>query len=328
MNSPKVSICIPTYNHAQFIGEAVESALQQTFPDMEVVVSVNHCTDNTEEVLQRYSDPRLRIVRPPAFLGMFDHFNFCVSQSRGKYFSFVGSDDILLPTFVEEHVKVLEEHPEVVFSHAATEVIDEHGGRILLERSINRSFVRPGIDELRRYLYGPKCVASSAMIRRDAFDTVGGFSPYHMVGDWDLWLRLLQVGSVAYNEQVLFKWRDWDYDTGERSKRRIVMWRETIDLYRKHEPQILAKYPWLEKDLRAAKRKQALVMAGWYANEKEPQTKEEVRRTVLAFCTSRRVRAKVALGDLGFGPAYIAINKTKALFKNSVKALLRAYIPA
>jgi hypothetical protein len=71
-----------------------------------------------------------------------------------------------------------------------------------------------------------------------------------------------------------------------------------------------------------------MMMAGWYSVEEDPQTKEEVRRTVLAFSPSRRVRAKIALGDLGFGPAYVAIDKTRALFKNSVKALLHALPPA
>jgi hypothetical protein len=93
------------------------------------------------------------------------------------------------------------------------------------------------------------------------------------------------------------------------------MWRQTIDLYKKHEPQILTKYPWLEKDVRVAKRRQALMMAGWYSVEEYPQTKEEVRRTVLAFSPSRRVRAKIALGDLGFGPAYVASTRQERCSK-------------
>lgn len=327
VNMPKVSICIPTYNQSQYLAECLNSALGQSMSNIEVVVSVNHCTDDTGAILQRYTDPRLRIVTPPQFLPMFEHFNFCISQSKGKYFSFLCSDDVLMPEFAEQQSKIMDVNPGVVFAHAAAEIIDASGKRVSLNKPVSKSFIRPGTRELRRYIYGSRCVGDSTLVRRSAFEKAGGFSSCSIVGDWDLWLRLLQTGDVAYNAQVLLKYRVWNDRAGHRKARRITQLKETVELYQKHEPALTQKYPGLAGVFKAARRRQALSSISGLTGIDE-ENRNQARKYILALSSSRQVKLKLALYDLGLGPLWNGAGRFKAWLKSRVKSLLYLGLPS
>jgi glycosyltransferase involved in cell wall biosynthesis len=119
-----VSICIPTYNQVEFLPAAVESALAQDFPALEVVISENLSTDGTAAYLAGLRDPRLRIVTPQRHLTMSDNWRFCVDQSRGHYFAILSSDDILLPGFAKKLAAALEAHPDAAFVYCALQTIN------------------------------------------------------------------------------------------------------------------------------------------------------------------------------------------------------------
>jgi glycosyltransferase involved in cell wall biosynthesis len=99
---PLVTIGIPTYNRAQsYLREALESAITQTYPNIEIVVSDNGSTDDTEAVVRSYGDSRIRYIkqRPPVVPN--DNFNFCLQQARGAYFLLLHDDDMVDPDFIE-----------------------------------------------------------------------------------------------------------------------------------------------------------------------------------------------------------------------------------
>lgn len=322
---PKVSICIPTYNQAQFIRESVQSALNQTFKDIEVVVSVNHCTDNTEAILSEFSDPRLRIVRPDQFLPGTDNFKFCISQSRGQYFSFLCSDDILYPEFIESQVKILEQNPNVVFVHSAAERIDVEEKVTRLEKSIYPSFIRNGSDELKRYIFGSKCVGDSVLIRRSAYDAVSGFGDL-WVNDWELWLRLLMYGDVAYNDRVLMKYRDWE-DEYRRTTRNLELLKSIVLLYETYQPIILRQHPGWEQLFKKARRRQALsAITGFIGCE--AGIRNEIRKYVYILSPSWQVQVKLALCDLGLSFIWSGLHRIKSWLKPRVKILLYPKLPS
>jgi GT2 family glycosyltransferase len=98
---PLVSICITSYNYGRFIVDAVESALKQTYPRLEVVISDNCSTDETMEILNRYrSDDRVRIYQNAENVGMVRNHNLAISQARGEYIVVLSADDVLLPGHV------------------------------------------------------------------------------------------------------------------------------------------------------------------------------------------------------------------------------------
>jgi len=316
---PRVSICIPTYNQGRFVGECVESALRQTFQDIEVVISVNHCTDNTEAVLANFTDPRIRIIKPPAFLPVAENFKFCISASRGHYINYLSSDDLLLPEFIESQAAILDKYPRVAFVHCAAERIDELGRTIRLEKSIHRSFIRKGMLELKRYIYGMRCVGDSLLIRREAYEAVGGMGPNLLV-DWDLCLRLLYYGDVAYNDRVLIKFRDWT-DSCRGGLRRWEFFKSRALLYEEWGKRLIPSSPELEKVFKKARKQSALRATTAFLNEPQiprPEIQEEIYR----LSNSWPVRVKLFMVEIGLGFLWNVKKRVLGRLRNKIKPVI------
>lgn len=204
---PLVSICIPAYNAERFLEETLNSALSQTYPNLEIIVSDDCSQDGTFEIASRYAGRGVLVIRTPSNLGMFGNFNYVIRHSSGKYILKLDADDLVDPEHVAEQVAVLEAYPQVSFAHCACRLIDVNGRLIGYERSLHDSFIRTGVEEWCRYAFGPRAV-NIVMIRRDAFERVGGYDErYRYSGDWAMHRSLLKIGSVFYNAKVLASYR-------------------------------------------------------------------------------------------------------------------------
>jgi glycosyltransferase involved in cell wall biosynthesis len=126
---PKVSIGLPVYNGENFIEAALDSLLNQTFEDFELIISDNASTDRTEEICRTYvaKDKRLRYVRSETNLGAARNFNHVFELSSGQYFKWAAHDDICAPSFVERCVSVLDQDSSVSLAFSKTKFIDKHG---------------------------------------------------------------------------------------------------------------------------------------------------------------------------------------------------------
>ncbi|HSD85048.1 MAG TPA: glycosyltransferase family A protein [Anaerolineae bacterium] len=125
---PLVTIGMPTYNRANgYLREALGSALAQTYPNLEIVVSDNGSTDNTESVVRSYADPRIRYYRqqPPVIPN--DNFNFCLQQANGAYFLMLHDDDKIDPDFVETCMSAAGYDKHVGVIRTGTRIIDAAG---------------------------------------------------------------------------------------------------------------------------------------------------------------------------------------------------------
>lgn len=120
MNSPKVSILIPVYNREKFIASCIESALSQTFTDLEVIVVDNASTDRTWDICQQYAaiDVRVRVFQNDENVGPVCNWLRCVSEAQGEYGKFLFSDDLLFPHFLEHTIPYLKD-PDVAFVSTA-----------------------------------------------------------------------------------------------------------------------------------------------------------------------------------------------------------------
>lgn len=126
--SPPVSIGISTYERADgTFPAALRSALAQTWPNLEIVVSDNASTDHTADVVAEHADPRLRYHRHDENIGAAANFRYCVEAARGRYFVLLHDDDLLDPDFVERCMAAFEERPEAGFAHCGVRVIDGTG---------------------------------------------------------------------------------------------------------------------------------------------------------------------------------------------------------
>ena len=137
MPLPKVSIAIPAYNRENLVQRVIESALAQTYPDIEVVVVDNFSTDNTNEVVQKYAriDSRVRCFRNERNIGPVPNWWRCVKLSRGQYLKILFSDDWMEPTAVERLIEPFQEYEGVAFTYSSVLVhlVDE-APRVLYQR--------------------------------------------------------------------------------------------------------------------------------------------------------------------------------------------------
>jgi glycosyltransferase involved in cell wall biosynthesis len=114
MPDPLVSIGIPTWNYGHFLGEAIESALAQSYENIEVIVSDNASTDNTPDIVASFRDPRVKYFRNPDNFGVFRNWNRCMQEAKGKFFKILQADDKIDPTFVTYCLQIFEHYPEAV----------------------------------------------------------------------------------------------------------------------------------------------------------------------------------------------------------------------
>lgn len=130
--APLVSLGLPVYNGENFLAEAIEAILAQSFTDFELIITDNASTDTTAAICEHYAahDPRIRYYRNEHNLGAAPNFNLAFEFARGKYFKWVAHDDLLAPTFLARCVAVLEEDPTVVVAFSKVAVIDETGRQI------------------------------------------------------------------------------------------------------------------------------------------------------------------------------------------------------
>ncbi|MEO1346882.1 MAG: glycosyltransferase family A protein, partial [Pseudomonadota bacterium] len=108
--SPRVTIGVPVYNGDAYLAEALDSILNQTFTDFEVIISDNASTDGTEQICRDYAarDDRVRYIRQEKNLGAAPNFNLLVPIARGEYFKWAASDDLIAPEFLNYCVEALE----------------------------------------------------------------------------------------------------------------------------------------------------------------------------------------------------------------------------
>src|SRR5437867_5745250 len=321
--APKVSICIPTYQQAPYIRQAVESALSQGFEDFEVVISDDQSTDDVRNYLLSLNDGRLRIVRRRHHLSMAENWAFCVSQSHGTYVNVLSNDDVLYPSYAKRFSSILDAHPEVAFAYCGAELINEAGKSVGVERHVGGSFVRSGGDEIGRFIRRAGCVFPTVMIRRACYEKVGGFGSWGIVGDWDLELRMLRTRGVAYLDEVLVKYGVWS--TRERASRITLIFKAVVRLYETTVSDLVKSCPrGMSRAVLAAKRHWARSGAVGIGRLTGTPKFEEAARLVLMLDSSLSVRFLLQLHRHGLSWVLTGAMKIKLWLRQRVKALLYA----
>ncbi|UBF24883.1 glycosyltransferase [Kovacikia minuta CCNUW1] len=127
--SPRLSVGLPVYNGENYIREAIDSILTQTFEDFELIIADNTSTDKTQEICEEYAarDQRIRYYRNEYNLGASRNQCLTFELSRGEYFRLAAHDDICAPECFQKCVEILDQNPDVVLSYPQTKIINEQG---------------------------------------------------------------------------------------------------------------------------------------------------------------------------------------------------------
>lgn len=207
---PKVTVAIPTYNRAPLLKQCLETILRQTFYDFEVIISDNCSPDETGETVRAFSDPRIRYYRNESNLGVFPNMNRCLELARGEHIAFAHDDDLLAPEFLEQEVRLLDEHPNVGMVHCAAFETDPVAVPQRLGQVYSDSRIMKGKEVFVQFLQGHNVYCSSVMARTSLYRTIGGFEPRYLIADYYMWLRMALHADVAYLAQPLVAVRDHD----------------------------------------------------------------------------------------------------------------------
>jgi glycosyltransferase involved in cell wall biosynthesis len=198
MSEQLVSIIVLCHNYGRFLPEAMESALGQDHPSIELIVIDDGSTDDSLEVASGYED-RARVLSQPN-QGLARTCNRGASEAAGEYFVFLSADDLLEPTYVSELMQALERTPQASFSYCAARLFGAESGIAPARPFSAFSLVRG-----RNYING------SALTRRADYLAVGGYPEDLGEGafdDWDFWLTMVEHGHRGtYVAKPLLRWR-------------------------------------------------------------------------------------------------------------------------
>jgi glycosyltransferase involved in cell wall biosynthesis len=211
VKKPLVSIVIPNYNYSLYVREAVDSALAQIYPNIEVVVSDNASTDDSWKILQRYKkNPKVRLFRQDSTIPVGTHYNFVSSVARGQYQVLFSSDDVMLPGFVEKCMKVFLQHPERTIGFVAAErnVIDADGNTTEHVPFYNTSCIVPGEKQAKVFLIGNSFVPSQIIIDYTIFcRAMAGKFDFRYVMDNYWWFQMCLESDFGYVRDKLVLYR-------------------------------------------------------------------------------------------------------------------------
>jgi glycosyltransferase involved in cell wall biosynthesis len=198
MQDPVVSVVMPCFNQGEFLAEAIESVLMQTFPLIEIIVVEDYSTDGfTRDLVRNCVFPRTRTILHDTNQGVVATRNTAVRAARGPYILPLDADDMIAPTFVERALEKLQDGTaDVCYS------------RVMLCGTEEREFTLPPFS-LEKMLQR-NLVVNTAMYRKSAWAEVGGYSEAMSTGleDWDFWLSLLENGNRFHRiDEPLFFYR-------------------------------------------------------------------------------------------------------------------------
>jgi glycosyltransferase involved in cell wall biosynthesis len=212
---PKVSVCIPVYNGSAYIGESIESVLAQTYKHFELIICDNCSTDDTENIVCSFKDPRVTYVKNDHNIGLVANANHCLDLASGEYVCIFHHDDIMLPKNLEHKVRLLDDHPDVGFVHSNIMLIDSKGELVssnIWAKDSTRDYIEEGMSVFQRFVhylpFGSSIFIGAVLARRACYAHLGRFSlelPH--CNDSEMWMRMLLFYNVACIGTPLVKYR-------------------------------------------------------------------------------------------------------------------------
>ena len=255
-----VTVIVPCYNQGQYLSEALDSVLAQTYTQWECIIINDGSTDNTEEIAKAYcgKDQRFQYLYQEN-QGVVAAKNNAIRHSHGQYILPLDGDDLLGNSFLEEAVAILDTDEEIKIAACRVGYFGDVQGEMKLGDFTLSDLL------IRNYM------VNTSMFRRDDFDHVGGYKREMARGleDWELWLSILENGGKVYRiDKILFYYRIHEnsrnaipYEKHSRLKETIIkihsqlLYNEFIKLYQMY------RYVNTSKTYRLAKRIQMIANA-------------------------------------------------------------------
>jgi len=208
---PRISVCIPSYNHEKYVGEAIQSVLDQTYADFEIIITDDASTDGTIKEIKKFTDPRIRLFRLERNQGSAIAITHSLKEAKGEYISILNSDDVFLPRKLEKQVYFLDMHPEIMAVFSYAQVIDDDGNQfrdsdhfyynIFLQRNRNC------FAWLNRFFYRGNCLCHPSILARRECFLCPPDPRLIQLFDFNHWVRICLRYEIYILEEELIKFR-------------------------------------------------------------------------------------------------------------------------
>ncbi|MBL4780847.1 MAG: glycosyltransferase [Porticoccaceae bacterium] len=200
---PQVSVILPAYNAEDYLEEAIQSILDQTFEDFELIIINDKSTDSTGIILSSLTDPRIIIINNPTNNGITYSLNKAIEAAQGVYIARMDADDISTPKRLELQVNYLDNNPTITLLGCCAEIIDQNGVVFdLMEVPLSHK-------EIIQKIFSANCfIHPAVMFRASAIKELGCYNiDIAQAQDYDLWLRIIQKHRAANLPQNLIQYR-------------------------------------------------------------------------------------------------------------------------
>lgn len=202
---PTISVLMSVFNGEDYLQQALDSVLLQSFSDFELIIVDDGSTDGTNRILRACRDSRLKVISSESNMGLVDALNLSLQSARGRYVARMDADDISYPDRFARQVAEFQRVPDLVLLGSAFDYIDKNGvvfGKVVF--STDDQTIRQALRS-----EGNQFCHTSVMIRTDALRSMHGYRKLagRYAQDYDLWLRLAEVGQIANIADALVGYR-------------------------------------------------------------------------------------------------------------------------
>lgn len=216
-----VSVIIPNYNHANYLNQRIDSVLNQTYQNFEIIILDDCSTDDSRTVIEKYRNhPKVKhlVFNKNNSGSTFLQWEKGISLANGNYIWIAESDDYSSNIFLESLVSIINQHDNIGLAYCGSETVDENGKKlgILIQDEPNNQenfYLNNGFDECRNAFFFHPIVpnASAVLFKKENYYKVDtSFKQYKICGDWQFWIDICFDNYIAYFPQCLNYFRQSD----------------------------------------------------------------------------------------------------------------------
>lgn len=239
MSVPRISVCIDSFNYGRFLPEAIESVLEQSFRDFELIIVDDCSTDNSVEIARGYArkDSRIKVEVAPANRGMVKNRNACLSLARGDYVKWLHADDFLSSRdTLARMVAALEANQAVGLVASARRIVNERSEPVDTWSCFNQERPIAGTTVINRCLFEQRNLIGgpSAVMFRRTLAARGFDETFFVMADLEMWFHLLEQGCFSYIEEPLCAVRQHPGQQTEKDRSALAPALENRELLRRY----------------------------------------------------------------------------------------------
>jgi len=323
----KISVCIPTFNQANYIELAINSVLNQTIKIDEVIISNDCSTDHTKNILDQMVliFPQLMVFHQPINLGLKSNTNFALKKCTGDFIIKLDSDDFLKPEYAEKLLNEFVKYPNAGYAHASVQEIDENNKETKLRILSRKTRFVDGDQALKLSVHGYQVAANIIMFRRTALESVNYIhATKNFAEDFYLSASLSDAGyGNVYINEVLSYYRVWNDEGKIRQKRKLDEIIGLIDVYEKVIEPGFQKRNWSLNKIKKARTHKACRQADCLSWDVFTiAQKKELKDAIFKLSSNFKVKCCVFLYGHNLNFIIDAKNRILNLFKYNAKLLI------